>query len=60
MDDIFEVTMKKIQPNSLSISHLVVAFKGIPRDQVAEKAMEIANQLGLVFEMSYIIKGFKE
>jgi len=60
MTEIYEITLKKVRPNDLHITRLVISLEDIPRDQATFKAMEIAERLGLVFEMSYIIKGFKE
>jgi predicted transcriptional regulator len=58
--DLYDITLKKIKQNPLQIFQLIIGIEGLNRDQAMVRAEEIAEKLGLEYQMSYIIRGFKE
>lgn len=59
MNEIYEVTMKKMHENPMKVLRMSVVVEG-NRTEAAVTADQIAEKLGLKFEMSYIIRGYKQ
>lgn len=60
MKDLYEVTSKKIHPNSHQIYRISIGFDGLTRDEAMIRSLDILERLGLESDMNYIIRGFRE
>lgn len=60
MKSIYEVTLKKNHPNPMSVIGMSLTFENVDRTEAVSKAMNIAESLGLIFDMSYVIRLSKE